>query len=81
MPCKKKNWMHHGSTTDEKMWMLSPGANSVFANYVWLVIGVGVVVDDRASTARSVFPSVYLKSDIKIVSGSGTSSDPYILEL
>ena len=78
MTCKKNNWMNH---MDEAMWMLSPLALSGDANYVFRVDGVGVVDNDRASRAHSVFPSVYLNTEVKITSGSGTSSDPYILEL
>ena len=81
MTCKKNNWMHHGSTIDEAMWMLSPVARSNNALSVWNVCGVGNVDGVRASSALSVFPSVYLNTEVKIASGSGTSSDPYILEL
>ena len=80
MTCKKNNWMHHGSTMNEAMWMLSPRATD-FASYVWFVFDVGLVGSDIASDAHSVFPSVYLNTEVKITSGSGTSSDPYILEL
>ena len=82
MTCNKNNWMHHGSTMDEAMWMLSPLARSGYAYNVWLVFGGGLVDGGRyASIALSVFPSVYLNTEVKITSGSGTSSDPYILEL
>ena len=81
MTCKKNNWMHHGSTMDETMWMLSPYALSDVADFVWDVRGDGLVGGDEASSALSVFPSVYLNTEVKITSGSGTSSDPYILEL
>ena len=81
MTCKKNNWMHHGSTIDEAMWMLSPNALSDDAYYVWRVDGGGFVYNFTASSALSVFPSVYLNTEVKITSGSGTSSDPYILEL
>ena len=74
--CTENNWMYHGST----MWMLSPLARSGFAYNVWSVEGYGYVDGDRASFAHSVFPSLYLKSDVKITSGSGTSGDPYILK-
>ncbi len=74
--CTKNNWMHHGS----EMWMLSPLAFSVYANGAWYVGGGGFVGLDFASDPFSVFPSVYLKSDVKITSGSGSSSDPYILK-
>ena len=75
--CKKNNWMHHASATD---WMLSPIASSEDAGSVWLV-GDGLVNYDFAVRALSVFPSVYLNTDVKITSGSGTSSDPYILSV
>ena len=81
MTCKKNNWMHHGSTQDEAMWMLSPLAHYADAAIVWLVGGGGIVLTANASAALSVFPSVYLDTEVKITSGSGTSSDPYILEL
>ena len=80
MTCKKNNWMHHGSTLNEAMWMLSPIAVSGIAGGVWGVYGGGSVGDGSASSALSVFPSVYLNTEVKITSGSGTSSDPYILQ-
>ena len=81
MTCKKNNWMHHGSTMNEAMWMLSPNALSDDAYYVWRVDGGGFVYNFTASSALSVFPSVYLNTEVKITSGSGTSSDPYILSV
>ena len=66
---------------NEAMWMLSPRANSGLALGVWRVVGGGSVDSGLASSALSVFPSVYLNTEVKITSGSGTSSDPYILEL
>ena len=80
MTCKKNNWMHHGSTINAAMWMLSPYARSGFACGVWSVSGDGSVYGVSASYALSVFPSVYLNTEVKITSGSGTSSDPYILQ-
>ena len=79
MTCKKNNWMHHGSTMNEAMWMLSPRAHYGSADGVWGVDGDGGVNIYVASSALSVFPTVYLNSDVNIVSGSGTSSAPYIL--
>ena len=81
MTCKKNNWMHHGSTINEAMWMLSPRAHYGSADSVWGVDGDGGVNIYVASSALSVFPTVYLNTEVKITSGSGTSSDPYTLEL
>lgn len=66
---------------NEAMWMLSPRARSGLASNVWDVYGDGLVPHDPASCALSVFPSVYLNTEVKITSGSGTSSDPYILSV
>ncbi len=81
MTCKKNNWMHHGSNDTEAMWMLSPRAHSADGRFAWVVFGDGHIDNGNASDPFSVFPSLYLKSDVKISSGSGTSGDPYILEL
>ena len=81
MTCKKNNWMHHGSNDSEAIWMLSPFAHSDDGRFAWAVFGDGNTSIGNASDPFSIFPSLYLKSDVKISSGSGTSGDPYILEL
>ena len=73
--CKNDNWMHYGNLT----LYLSPSARSNGANYVCIVGGDGFVGRGFTFAGEFVFPSVYLNSDVKITSGSGTSSDPYIL--
>jgi len=80
--CKNNNWMHHGTTMDieDATWMLSPLATPVDAYYVWLVFGDGDAYIGGAARSLSVFPTIYLKSNILIESGKGTSSDPYILK-
>ena len=74
--CKNNNWMHYGQDT----WMLSPDANPVHANFVWRVFGVGLTGRTNAAHRLSAFPTIYLKSNILIESGKGTSSEPYILK-
>ena len=73
--CKNNNWMHYGQDT----WMLSPDANPDFARAVWGVYG-GDVNSYGAALPLSAFPTIYLKSNILIESGNGTSSNPYILK-
>ena len=34
----------------------------------------------NTSTAREIYPTVYLKDNIQITEGSGTKDDPFILE-
>ena len=78
--CKNNNWMHYGSTYNDVTWYLSPFANPSNANIVWRVRGDGYAGYNNASGPLSVFPTIYLKSNILIESGKGTSSDPYILK-
>ena len=82
MTCKKNNWMHHGTTMDieDATWFMSPCANPVNAYFVWVVFGDGVAGNYRAANPLSAFPTIYLKSNILIESGTGTSSNPYILK-
>ena len=79
--CKNNNWMHYGSEYDDKIWYLSPNAHSFFASSVGVVFGNGRA--DEYATARplSVFPTMYLKSNVIIESGNGSTSDPYVLKL
>ena len=79
--CKNNNWMHYGSTYNDATRMLSPLAVPDDANRVWGVLGDGRVVNGFAAFSFSAFPTIYLKSNILIESGKGTSSNPYILKL
>ena len=74
--------MHHGTTTDieDATWFMSPGARPDNAYSVWLVSGDGFGGDDFAVDPLSAFPTIYLKSNILIESGKGTSDNPYILK-
>ena len=82
MACKKNNWMHHGTTRDieDATWFMSPGAYPDSAGGVWFVLGDGIRGTSDAGKALSAFPTIYLKSNILIESGTGTSSNPYILK-
>ena len=74
--CKNNNWMQRSTWA----WYLSPFALPDFAYYVWFVYDEGGVDYGIASDPLSAFPTIYLKSNILIESGTGTSSDPYILK-
>ena len=82
MTCKKNNWMHHGTTRDieDVTWFMSPFAFTSVASVVWRVRGDGYVDIGNAADPLSAFPTIYLKSNILIESGKGTSSNPYILK-
>ena len=78
--CKNNNWMHHGSRYSSNTWYLSPYASTSAADVVWRVFGDGFAVGSNASDAIAFFPAIYLKSNVLIESGNGTSSNPYILK-
>ena len=82
MTCKKNNWMHHGTTMEieDATWFMSPNARPDRARFVWFVYGVGYSGYDSAALPLSAFPTIYLKSNILIESGIGTTSNPYILK-
>ena len=78
--CKKNNWMHHDNINDGAMWMLSPYAvpSVAFRSRAASAVAFNYGISD-ADIAYLVFPTVYLNSNVEITSGSGSSSDPYIL--
>ena len=71
--CNNNNWMQR------RGWTLSPSAFTINANYVWYVDGLPNFTNASNALADAVFPAIYLKSNVLIDSGKGTSSDPYIL--
>ena len=73
--CKSNNWM----SSDRYSWYLSPIANTSGAVGAWDVGDIGLANSEGVFVSRRFSPALYLKSDAKIMSGTGTSSDPYIL--
>jgi hypothetical protein len=58
-------------------WTITP--YSSYSNYVWDVNFNGDVDGISAYFGRAVRPTLYLKSTIKIVNGTGTSTNPYVI--
>ena len=82
MTCKNNNWMHYGTTgIEDATWFMSPRANPGNARDAWSVHGDGGVFSGNVAYFSAVVPSIYLKSNVIIESGNGTSSNPYILRL
>ena len=74
--CENNNWMFKSIW----YWTLSPFARSANSRYVWYVNGDGDVNNSNAASGGAVFPAIYLKYNVLIDSGNGTSSSPYILK-
>ena len=75
--CKNNNWMFKPNTW---YWTLSLDAYPSASRGVWLVYSDGHVGNINAAYGAAIFPAIYLKTDILIKSGTGTSSEPYILK-
>ena len=73
--CKNDDWLTSASWS----WSLSPRASSTASNVVFNVYPSGYVYYNSALNAAYVRPTVYLKSDVKIVGGNGSSETPFQL--
>ena len=73
--CKNNNWLHNGV----RYWTISP--SSPHANLVFTVHSDGGLDIHDAFCRVSVRPSLYLKSDVKVVGGTGTKDDMFKLEI
>ena len=73
--CKNNNWLFKGSW----YWTISPYSPNAIG--VFSVGGDGFLYDYGALYRGRVRPSLYLKSNVKIVSGLGTKDDAFKLEI
>ena len=74
--CKNNNWMQRSTWT----WYLTPSIGSVGADRAWDILYNGSFGDTSTRFNFSVYPSIYLKNNVIIESGTGTSDNPYILK-
>ena len=71
--CYKTNWMD--SVSDGYFWTLNYSDTKEFT-----VGGSYVYLASTTQVSAGIVPVVYLSSKVKIIDGSGTSQDPYIIE-
>ena len=69
------NQFGNGYGTSSYTWLMTIYSNSG----VWYVNDLGSASNSSPTNSRGARPSMYLKSDVKIVSGSGMPHDPYTL--
>ena len=72
--CKNNDWLYNSS---QYQWTMSPRAD--YSIGVFSVYAAGYVDINNAYYALAGRPVVHLKSTIKVISGSGTTSSPFIL--
>ena len=66
-----------GYSNSIDMWLLNPYNTS----YVWIVYSLGNDNYSNPAVTDGVRPTLHLKSTVKIIEGSGTESDPYVVGL
>ena len=76
--CRSNDWLH---MINLSQWTLNPRGSNVNACLVFDIEADGSVINATTHTDNETKPTAYLKSSVKIVSGTGSSSDPFILEL
>ncbi len=72
--CKNNDWIFNSS----HQWTITPRASR--SNDVFILDTAGDVGGNSANLTNGVRPVVFLKSNIKIIDGDGSSSNPYILQ-
>ena len=72
--CKNNDWIFNSTY----QWTITPHTSS--SGYVFDVGGAGFLNLNFAYNTHGVRPVVFLKSNIKIIDGDGSSSNPYILQ-
>ena len=72
--CKNNDWLLN---TSNVQWTMSPRADK--SNFVFYVDNRGFVGSIGVASTRATRPVVHLKSTIKVISGSGTTTSPFIL--
>ena len=72
--CVNNNWMFNSAY----QWTLSPYSGNAYL--VFCVDSGGSVCRSNPRNTNGVRPALFLKSDILITSGTGTSTDPYTLK-
>ena len=75
---KTRGWIYN-TNSNSLQWFLMP--NTVDGAYAFGVSGTGSVGSGIVNYLRGVRPTLYLSSNVKITSGTGKSSDPYILSM
>ena len=71
--CKSNDWLLYSSS----QWTIMPASSDAYIAFY--VYSTGRVYNDLVNLAYAARPVLYLKSDVTIVGGEGTSSNPYQL--
>lgn len=81
--CRANDWLYKENSMQ---WLMTPKPNSRDATDVFYIYANGTTFNSSgtshsASNGKYVYPTIYLKSSVQIVSGEGTKESPYQISL
>jgi len=76
--CKNNNWLFNQNTTK---YFLTSSAGIDRARDIFILATGGDVTSDTASHSNAIYPTLYLKPNVKITTGDGSMKNPYQLKL
>ncbi len=76
--CKNNSWIYDSSNNQ---WTLSPVPYNDYSNNVMGIFSTGIVRRINAAPGAGVRPALFLKSNIKVLDGDGSESNPYKLSV
>ena len=83
--CNSTNWIIPMIANVDYMWTLTP--TDSFSNWAQVIYSkgdrddnIGVTNSEGVGGKESIFPMLYLSSNIKITGGNGSKSNPYTIE-
>ncbi len=74
--CYSNNWAYNSL---KHQWSMIPRTNSLSAYDVFRIGVDGHIGGDGTNGSHAIIPTVYLKSNVKIISGNGSETSPYEL--
>ena len=82
--CIQHNWIYSDDNTT--MWLINPMGENSGDSFCAAIVNGGIpsqgkVIQEVKNYSYFVVPTLYLNSLVKIIGGSGTSTNPYTLGL
>ena len=72
--CKNNNWLH----IDQTYWSITSSSKNI-THAIRIASGSGIYNDNVTSDFVSTRPTLFLKSNVQILEGDGSSNNPYII--
>lgn len=77
--CRNNNWLYKADSYIQ--WTMTPFRSIDYSNWAFSIGEDGNLTTNPSNNQNEVRPTIYLKSEVKIISGIGTKESPYIFSL